>query len=590
MNFSSKPNLSIIMLVFAAYFSLPDNFVTQAQTSKQPISSSDEVNKDVDLAFWASIKDSDNPDEFKAYLDQFPKGSFRVLAKLRLKRLSSATTNQANERAPVPDDTNDEIVHAEDKKEKADSEVPYIEGLEGDRPSFHIEVKNATSGDIKFADGDTGVRVEKSFSFGSAYSAGIRSGDVILLLNEQPVTGIRQFVDAIKRFNYTSIPTVTFYDKSEDNYKQVSLSVGHFLGTPEYYFRNGTGENLLEAAKFMASYLTVLQPQSSANSQRARNYLERAIDAGDGEAARTLGYYLRDGSAGFGKDIDAARNSFKKGAELGDIDSSFEHAMLKWRHPKNESDDLRETRAIFSRIKDVYPNAKANLALMFSNGTGGPQDITLAEKYASQAASEGVLEAYHTLGTIHSGHLAEQGWPKNIQTEWSNYSKCVDGLALCKAELGVLHVRGEHEEANRRTGIALLREAAVEQNKEAEQWLTGQNISIYDPFEVQTHLQELGYPVGGIDGKIGCKTRTAVATFRRDYKLKAGDQIDVQLVRDLRQVIKLIEQQTTVAKRTVWKPRQGLIEKLRAEREARELKAVSPDLFEGLGNLEELDQ
>jgi adenylate cyclase len=41
----------------------------------------------IELAFWNSVKDSDNPAMIRAYLDRFPNGEFRILAELLLKEL-----------------------------------------------------------------------------------------------------------------------------------------------------------------------------------------------------------------------------------------------------------------------------------------------------------------------------------------------------------------------------------------------------------------------------------------------------------------------------------------------------------------------
>jgi hypothetical protein len=41
-----------------------------------------------ELAFWDAIKDSKNPDEFKAYLDTYPKGKFVALARVRMNALT----------------------------------------------------------------------------------------------------------------------------------------------------------------------------------------------------------------------------------------------------------------------------------------------------------------------------------------------------------------------------------------------------------------------------------------------------------------------------------------------------------------------
>jgi len=39
----------------------------------------------IELSYWESVKDSRNPDELKAYLEQYPDGRFAELAKTRLK-------------------------------------------------------------------------------------------------------------------------------------------------------------------------------------------------------------------------------------------------------------------------------------------------------------------------------------------------------------------------------------------------------------------------------------------------------------------------------------------------------------------------
>ena len=37
----------------------------------------------VELAFWESVKDSEDPEMLRAYLDKFPNGEFRTLAEIR---------------------------------------------------------------------------------------------------------------------------------------------------------------------------------------------------------------------------------------------------------------------------------------------------------------------------------------------------------------------------------------------------------------------------------------------------------------------------------------------------------------------------
>ena len=42
----------------------------------------------VELAFWDSVKDSDNPALFEAYLQKYPEGEFILLARAKLQEFS----------------------------------------------------------------------------------------------------------------------------------------------------------------------------------------------------------------------------------------------------------------------------------------------------------------------------------------------------------------------------------------------------------------------------------------------------------------------------------------------------------------------
>jgi len=49
----------------------------------------DPQDREVELAFWESVRESDNPDSLKAYLQKHPEGEFRPLAEIRLKELGT---------------------------------------------------------------------------------------------------------------------------------------------------------------------------------------------------------------------------------------------------------------------------------------------------------------------------------------------------------------------------------------------------------------------------------------------------------------------------------------------------------------------
>jgi hypothetical protein len=47
----------------------------------------DPVEVDIELTFWNSVKDSDDPAMFEAYLEKYPNGEFGVLAEIKLDQL-----------------------------------------------------------------------------------------------------------------------------------------------------------------------------------------------------------------------------------------------------------------------------------------------------------------------------------------------------------------------------------------------------------------------------------------------------------------------------------------------------------------------
>ena len=70
-----------------------------AKTSRANGSRSGSASTD-EIAFWTSIKDSIDPEDFNAYLKQYPKGKFVTLAKNRLKTLEGTNSS------PKPSTTN----------------------------------------------------------------------------------------------------------------------------------------------------------------------------------------------------------------------------------------------------------------------------------------------------------------------------------------------------------------------------------------------------------------------------------------------------------------------------------------------------
>ena len=55
-----------------------------------------------EIAFWESVRDSKNPAELRAYLQQYPNGTFKALAETRLAALEKAPSVSPPRQAPAP--------------------------------------------------------------------------------------------------------------------------------------------------------------------------------------------------------------------------------------------------------------------------------------------------------------------------------------------------------------------------------------------------------------------------------------------------------------------------------------------------------
>jgi adenylate cyclase len=73
------------------------SFVALARTRLEEFASAaggmrDPKDRDVELSFWESVRESDNPATLQAYLEKYPEGEFKALAEIRLSELGAAAS------------------------------------------------------------------------------------------------------------------------------------------------------------------------------------------------------------------------------------------------------------------------------------------------------------------------------------------------------------------------------------------------------------------------------------------------------------------------------------------------------------------
>jgi hypothetical protein len=86
---------SILASEYDAYLEqYPDgNFAALARVrleaiKQDAISMRDPHDREIELSFWESVRESDNPTLIQAYLEKYPNGEFRALARIRVDELT----------------------------------------------------------------------------------------------------------------------------------------------------------------------------------------------------------------------------------------------------------------------------------------------------------------------------------------------------------------------------------------------------------------------------------------------------------------------------------------------------------------------
>jgi len=190
-------------------------------------------------------------------------------------------------------------------------------------------------------------------------------------------------------------------------------------------------------------------------------------------------------------------------------------------------------------------NAKAmhNLAVLYAEGGLGQPDYDTAAGWFQKAADLGVRDSQYNLGILYARGL---GVPRDLTASYKWFA--------------IAAAAGDGDSAKKRDDVAqvLDKDALARARLAVESWKPRQpepaanDVATDDPTwsatpesaaaevgggdlvaQAQTLLARHGYDVGPADGKMGRKTREAVAAFRKSKGLPETGAVDDVLIRAL---------------------------------------------------------
>jgi TPR repeat protein len=174
-----------------------------------------------------------------------------------------------------------------------------------------------------------------------------------------------------------------------------------------------------------------------ADAAAGREWLQRAAQGGDAQAARLLARAYLTGSAGFSAP-DKARDLFRRGQQLGDAASALELARLLAGGQGGPADPAGAEQTLRIAAARGDPTAMAALGryLTLAAANGWSPSFDEATLWLTRAAAQGDTSAMERLGDIHM-FLAKAPPAQNPVEGFAWYKRCAEaGSSACHYAVG----------------------------------------------------------------------------------------------------------------------------------------------------------
>ncbi|WP_370675691.1 peptidoglycan-binding protein [Pleomorphomonas sp. PLEO] len=269
--------------------------------------------------------------------------------------------------------------------------------------------------------------------------------------------------------------------------------------------------------------------------------LRDAAASGSPLAAVEVASRFADGR-GVPQDLGAAIDWYRRAAEAGLAPAQYRLGSLYEKGIGTARD--AKTAAGWYAKASALGNAKAmhNLAVLNAEGSLGTPDYAQAAKWFQEAAERGVRDSQFNLGILYARGL---GVPRDLATsyKWFALAATAGDTDSAKKRDDIAQVLSKEDLARARlaveTWVAKPLDPKVEDVPPTDPaWAAApEHTASVDTSKTvartQAILDSLGFDAGAPDGKMGRKTRDAIAAFQTSKGLPATGEIDKALVEAL---------------------------------------------------------
>ncbi len=384
-----------------------------------------------DQVFWTSIKDSDDPADFKAYMDAQDRGeitgSFRRLASNRIRALEKlpAGSFQVASRSAVP------------------------------RQDLVVSARDA------FARGDYATAAR---DWTTAAKAG--NGAAMYNLGVMALTGKGAPKDAAAAARWFKASADAGHAGGMVNWALCRLNG---FGTAK---DEGDGVGWLQTAADRGS-ATAMGMLAEAylrgrgvgqDARQAAGWLQKAVDAGDGPSIAQLADLYERGQ-GVRHDPRRSFALYERAAVAGDTDAMV-HLGYAYEDGEAVRKDEIQAATWYQRAAEAgNSEGMSSLAVMLENGAGLPQDYARAAEYYRAAANAGDARGYLGLGSMTARGAGVRANPAEAVRLFQAAADRGSGLAM--RNLGIMYETGQGVRADRKKAIEYYRKALAAGDEDA---------------------------------------------------------------------------------------------------------------------------
>lgn len=313
------------------------------------------------IAFWESIKDSNNPAAFDAYLQQFPDGIFALLAKLKKQELEAGITTAPPKKTPEPEDKGPSLVERFQAFTRSDPE-PEGDGEAAAVPEVAVASVPEPAGDPEPEPEAVQEKQQEPVATPEPKQPPkkVRLDTKTIIAQAEMSSAIRQRMEKILGL-------------AESGNVSAQFSLG-------YMFEKGEVRDLFEAAK----------------------WYRRAAEQGNGRAQLSLAALYESGSKDVPQDWTQAIVWYRQAADGGDPDAQQKLGYL-YEHGLGLPRDVFAAAEFYQMAAEQgRVTAQNNLGRLYQLGTGVGKDEQRAIYWYEQAAAQGSDVARANLDKLQS--------------------------------------------------------------------------------------------------------------------------------------------------------------------------------------------